>query len=535
EIEAILTERPRLGELADDVEVLVAGDEPAVEHRADLERGAVAQHVRDQARDVPRQRLDEGVTVGGLLAGAGAPLLDRAVGLTAARRESEGGRGRQRDDGERQLHAQRVWPGGAGATGAGAGAAGAGPPGVGTAGAGALGAGGASRTTEPLRSPPMRARLNDVSVKMIAIAVVIFPRTVGVPIEPKTAWVPAPPNAEPMSAPLPACSSTMPMIAKDARMWTTINAVNIPSLLRRRAAARRLLDDRDKPRRVQAGATDERAIDFGLGDEALHVLGLDAAAVEDPDGLRDVLRGELGNQPAEVAVHLGRLTGRRVHAGADRPDGLVGEHRLDGLVRRQAGEASAQLALDRRERQPLAALVGGLADAEHGRETVRERGADLLVDQLVGLADLLAALGVAEQHVPAAELDEHRGCDLARVGARRLVVAGLRAQEDRAPARSSPTAASAVNGGQRTTWTPRGRRSPSRIAPASTFASATVPCIFQLPMTSGVLMPPPRGPRRPGACAPPGTRGTRRPLSRCSRSGPSRPPAPPRRSCRRRR
>ena len=140
EIEAILAERPRLGELADDVEVLVAGDEPAVEHRADLERGAVAQHVRDQARDVPRQRLDEGVTVGGLLAGAGAPLLDRAVGLTAARRESEGGRERQRDDGERQLHAQRVWPGGAGATGAGAGAAGAGPPGVGTAGAGALGA-----------------------------------------------------------------------------------------------------------------------------------------------------------------------------------------------------------------------------------------------------------------------------------------------------------------------------------------------------------------------------------------------------------
>jgi len=53
-------------------------------------------------------------------------------------------------------------------------------------------------------------------VKAMAIAVVILPRIVGVPMEPKTAWLPAPPNAEPMSAPLPACSSTIPMIAKHA-------------------------------------------------------------------------------------------------------------------------------------------------------------------------------------------------------------------------------------------------------------------------------------------------------------------------------
>src|SRR5206468_11493284 len=56
------------------------------------------------------------------------------------------------------------------------------------------------------------------------------------------------------------------------------------------------------------------------------------------------------------------------------------------------------------------------------------------------------------------------------------------------PARISDTAASALNGGHTATWTPRGRLSPSRSPVASTRASATVPCIFQLPTTSGVFI-----------------------------------------------
>jgi len=63
---------------------------------------------------------------------------------------------------------------------------------VGSAGAagaaGALAGGGAaSRTTELPRSPPKMASVNDVSVKTMAIPVVILPSKVGVPIEPKTA------------------------------------------------------------------------------------------------------------------------------------------------------------------------------------------------------------------------------------------------------------------------------------------------------------------------------------------------------------
>jgi hypothetical protein len=63
----------------------------------------------------------------------------------------------------------------------------------------------------------------------IAMTVVIFPSTVGVPIEPNTAWVPAPPNADPMSAPLPACSRTIPIMATHMSAWTTISAMYIYS------------------------------------------------------------------------------------------------------------------------------------------------------------------------------------------------------------------------------------------------------------------------------------------------------------------
>src|ERR671930_1442904 len=143
-----------------------------------------------------------------------------------------------------------------------------------------------------------------------------------------------------------------------------ISARYIPSLLRRGPGARRLPHDSNKSGRAQAGATDQRAVDLGLGDERVDVLGLDAAAVEDPDRLGDLLRGELREQAAQVPVDLAGLGRGRVDARPDGPDGLVGEDDLPDLRGRQAREAGAQLTLNRREREPLAPLFRRLADAE---------------------------------------------------------------------------------------------------------------------------------------------------------------------------
>src|SRR5581483_12130996 len=98
---------------------------------------------------------------------------------------------------------------------------------AGTAGgaAGALAAGGSVAGTIDAGREDSLARAKEVIMKTIATAVVIFPRMVGVPMEPNTAWLPAPPNAEPMSAPFPACSSTIPMIARQTNTWTTMTAM----------------------------------------------------------------------------------------------------------------------------------------------------------------------------------------------------------------------------------------------------------------------------------------------------------------------
>src|SRR2546426_9508972 len=85
------------------------------------------------------------------------------------------------------------------------------------------------------------------------------------------------------------------------------------SLLRRRAGARRFSHDSNKSRRVQARAADQRAVDLGLGHELVDVLGLDAAAVEDPDALGDLLRPELRERSEERRVGKSvDLGGRRI-------------------------------------------------------------------------------------------------------------------------------------------------------------------------------------------------------------------------------
>src|SRR5215813_7947434 len=195
-------------------------------------------------------------------------------------------------------------------------------------------------------------------------------------------------------------------------------------------AARRLLHDRHESLRVEARAADECAVDLTLCQQRVDVVGLHTAAVQNPQALGDLLGRELREQTTHVAVDLGRLLRRRVHAAANGPDRFVSnDHAGDGRGV-QPREAGAQLAFDRRERQPLAPLLGGLADAQHRGQAERQRAGDFLVDQLIRLAHFPAALGMPHEHAAAAELDEHRRRDLARMGARAFMVAVLPTEPD---------------------------------------------------------------------------------------------------------
>src|SRR5207244_12676459 len=94
-----------------------------------------------------------------------------------------------------------------------------------------------------------------------------------------------------------------------------------------RASRARICPESQKLRRLQRLATAQTAVDVRHGEEFRRVTGLDAAAVEDAGGGRNssIPGADAG---ADEGVHFLRLVGRRVAAGADRPQRLVGDHAL---------------------------------------------------------------------------------------------------------------------------------------------------------------------------------------------------------------
>ena len=136
------------------------------------------------------------------------------------------------------------------------------------------------------------------------------------------------------------------------------------------------------------------------------------------------------------------------------------------------------------------ALLLGLPHAEDRVQAGGERRRDLLPQRAVGLAEVLAALGVAEQDAVRRRAPRASGADTSPVkapsGASCMFCAKTSMSVPRARVRRS--ACSAVNGTQIATSTPS--TSATSGASASTYASASaiVLYIFQLPAMNGVRL-----------------------------------------------
>ena len=139
---------------------------------------------------------------------------------------------------------------------------------------------------------------------------------------------------------------------------------------------------------------------------------------------------------------------------------------------------------------PCLTLLPRLADAEDRDETGPPCAGDLAANDGVGLAMTLAALGMADDHMAAAEIRQHLGADVAGEGA-------LWARRGN-PARPSAMPLPARVPPPRRARSPAGRREArSRARPpaaaarcasarASAAPSSRKPFIFQLPATSFV-------------------------------------------------
>src|SRR5690348_5718409 len=100
--------------------------------------------------------------------------------------------------------------------------------------------------------------------------------------------------------------------------------------------------DRQKIRRLQARAADQRAVDVGDRHQFGRIRWFDGAAIEDAD-LRALGLETARELIADEAMHLLDILRLRRQPRADRPDRLIGDHEIRGrgAIRQRALELGA--------------------------------------------------------------------------------------------------------------------------------------------------------------------------------------------------
>ena len=126
---------------------------------------------------------------------------------------------------------------------------------------------------------------------------------------------------------------------------------------------------------------------------------------------------------------------------ADCPDRFVRDGQAGQGVSRHASQSLDELPVEHRFGLVGLTLVQSLADAEDHVEAGGQGNPYLLVDERIGFAQLVPALAVSEDHVLAAEIEEHRRADLAGERTFFLGIEVLRPSAMRLPLRIAPTRA----------------------------------------------------------------------------------------------
>ena len=168
--------------------------------------------------------------------------------------------------------------------------------------------------------------------------------------------------------------------------------------------------------RLEGGTTNEATVHVGLAEQLLRVLGVHAAAVLDGQRLGSVLTVQLAHHLADGSADFLCLVGGGSLAGADGPDGLVGDDHVLQLLGGDTVQSDLHLHADQFLGDTLLTLGQALAHADDGLQTTGQRRTGTLVDGLVGLGEVLTALAVADHHILHAQVGEHVGRDLAGEG-----------------------------------------------------------------------------------------------------------------------
>ena len=151
-------------------------------------------------------------------------------------------------------------------------------------------------------------------------------------------------------------------------------------------------DHRGEVGSLERSAAHEGAVNVGLGDELGNVAGLSGATVQDTDAVGELLTEHLLEGLTDSAADLLSVLGGSGLAGADGPDGLVGDNDLLGASDLETLETSLNLVHDVLDIGAGLADLKGLAAAEDGNKTGGNEGLGLLVLILVGLVEVITTL-----------------------------------------------------------------------------------------------------------------------------------------------
>ena len=192
----------------------------------------------------------------------------------------------------------------------------------------------------------------------------------------------------------------------------------------------RRVDDRLEGSGLERSAADEAAVDVELREQAGSVFSVHRAAVLDGDRAGSAGAEERTDGVADEGADFAGLFNGRGLAGADGPDGFVGDDDLADLVGLNVLERHLDLVLDAFGGDAGFAFGQRFADANDRAQTGIEGLQDLLVDGFVGFGEVLSAFAVADDDVLNAHFGEHFGRNFAGVGAGRFVVHVLGTDSD---------------------------------------------------------------------------------------------------------
>src|SRR5215475_12953847 len=174
-----------------------------------------------------------------------------------------------------------------------------------------------------------------------------------------------------------------------------------------------IFHNRRKRLRIQARAPNQRPVNFFFRHEGLCVFRFDRSTIQNPQVCRELFAKRFGGFPANQHMRVSGHLRCRGFSCADGPHGLVRNHKLRSFLTRNGMERAHALTPHNILGESRFTFFQHFADTNNGREALLQSCLEFQIDCVIGFSEILSALGVADDHMCAANRNQRSGRDFA--------------------------------------------------------------------------------------------------------------------------